>query len=197
MFVFYPDIVTPRMRLRVPKAQDARRLAAYYRDNREFLQPWEPTRTEQFFQVEWWAQRIEQVRQEFRRGQLVMLIGVAHQGDEVLCCCSYSNIIYGVFNACHLGYSVSQRVQGQGLMQEMLEHSLPFVYENMGLRRVMANYMPRNQRSAALLARLGFEKEGYARQYLKINGKWEDHVLTSLMYDDWRARRRQAKAATG
>ena len=43
----------------------------------------------------------------------------------------------------------------------------------------MANYMPHNSRSAALLFRLGFEKEGVARSYLKIAGKWQDHVLTS------------------
>jgi ribosomal-protein-alanine N-acetyltransferase len=45
----------------------------------------------------------------------------------------------------------------------------------------MANYMPSNVRSASLLSRLGFEREGYARAYLFINGKWEDMVLTSLV----------------
>jgi ribosomal-protein-alanine N-acetyltransferase len=43
----------------------------------------------------------------------------------------------------------------------------------------MANYMPRNDRSGRLLGRLGFEKEGYAKRYLKIEGLWEDHVLTA------------------
>jgi ribosomal-protein-alanine N-acetyltransferase len=36
-------------------------------------------------------------------------------------------------------------------------------------------------RSAALLARLGFEREGFARAYLHINGTWEDMVLNSLI----------------
>ncbi|EFE23404.1 hypothetical protein EDWATA_01566, partial [Edwardsiella tarda ATCC 23685] len=47
------------------------------------------------------------------------------------------------------------------------------------------NYMPHNQRSGALLQRLGFEKEGYAKNYLLINGKWQDHVLTALTTPDW------------
>ncbi|MGL4717164.1 MAG: 30S ribosomal protein S5 alanine N-acetyltransferase, partial [Aeromonas sp.] len=42
-------------------------------------------------------------------------------------------------------------------------------------------YMPANQRSGALLERLGFEREGFARAYLLINGRWEDHILTSLI----------------
>jgi [ribosomal protein S5]-alanine N-acetyltransferase len=39
--------------------------------------------------------------------------------------------------------------------------------------------MPANTRSARLLERLGFEREGMARAYLKIADKWEDHVLTA------------------
>jgi ribosomal-protein-alanine N-acetyltransferase len=45
----------------------------------------------------------------------------------------------------------------------------------------MANHMPGNERSARLLKSLGFEEEGYAKEYLLINGKWEDHVLNSLL----------------
>jgi ribosomal-protein-alanine N-acetyltransferase len=36
-------------------------------------------------------------------------------------------------------------------------------------------------RSGRLLGRLGFVIEGYARDYLLVNGRWEDHVLTSLI----------------
>jgi ribosomal-protein-alanine N-acetyltransferase len=45
----------------------------------------------------------------------------------------------------------------------------------------MANYMPANERSGKLLSRLGFEREGLAKRYLYINGRWEDHVLTALL----------------
>jgi ribosomal-protein-alanine N-acetyltransferase len=44
----------------------------------------------------------------------------------------------------------------------------------------MANYIPTNERSGLLLKRLGFAVEGYARDYLLINGQWRDHVLTAL-----------------
>jgi len=55
------------------------------------------------------------------------------------------------------------------------------VFDAMQLHRIMANYRPENERSARLLARLGFEKEGEARAYLRINGVWADHVLTALI----------------
>ena len=44
----------------------------------------------------------------------------------------------------------------------------------------MANYIPHNERSGRLLRRLGFMVEGYARDYLFINGAWRDHILTAL-----------------
>lgn len=53
------------------------------------------------------------------------------------------------------------------------------------IHRIMANYMPHNKRSGALLARLGFEKEGYAKDYLLIDGQWRDHVLTALTTPLW------------
>jgi len=51
---------------------------------------------------------------------------------------------------------------------------------------VMANFMPHNTRSNAVLRRLGFIVEGYARDYLFVNGTWRDHVLTSLTNQDWK-----------
>jgi len=50
---------------------------------------------------------------------------------------------------------------------------------------VQANARPENARSLRLLDRLGFEREGYARQYLFIDGAWRDHVLTALRAPDW------------
>jgi len=58
------------------------------------------------------------------------------------------------------------------------------------MHRIMANYMPHNARSGDLLARLGFQKEGYAKDYLLIDGRWQDHVLTSLTAPDWTVERR-------
>ncbi|NJN00832.1 MAG: 30S ribosomal protein S5 alanine N-acetyltransferase, partial [Aquincola sp.] len=55
------------------------------------------------------------------------------------------------------------------------------------LRRVQANVLPDNTRSLALLDRLGFAREGLAREYLFIDGAWRDHVLTALVNPQWPA----------
>lgn len=50
----------------------------------------------------------------------------------------------------------------------------------------MASYLPHNQSSGMLLKRLGYVVEGYARDYLMINGQWQDHILTSLTNYNWK-----------
>jgi ribosomal-protein-alanine N-acetyltransferase len=69
-------------------------------------------------------------------------------------------------------------------MYEALLKAIAFAFEHLKLHRIMANYMPRNERSGTLLRKLGFSPEGYARDYLKIAGKWEDHVLTALIREE-------------
>ena len=64
-------------------------------------------------------------------------------------------------------------------MTEILNACVPYMFDEVGLNRIMANYMPSNKASASVLEKLGFEREGYAKKYLKIAGNWEDHVLTS------------------
>ncbi|VVM36874.1 hypothetical protein PS682_00069 [Pseudomonas fluorescens] len=66
-------------------------------------------------------------------------------------------------------------------MKKTLEITNRYCFEQMGLHRIMANHLPSNVRSERLLESLGFEREGYAREYLKIAGAWEDHVLRALI----------------
>jgi ribosomal-protein-alanine N-acetyltransferase len=83
--------------------------------------------------------------------------------------------------AADLGYGLDARHQGQGLMTEALRTACDYAFSAMGLHRIQANHLPENLKSAAVLRRLGFVVEGYARDYLLINGRWRDHVLTALV----------------
>jgi len=107
-------------------------------------------------------------------------VEAACEDDALLGWANLSEIVRGVFQACYLGYSLAAAVQGRGYMTEALHEVIRFAFEDLGLHRIMANYMPRNARSAAVLQRIGFTIEGSARDYLYIAGRWEDHILTSL-----------------
>ena len=64
---------------------------------------------------------------------------------------------------------------------------LPFAFQTLRLHRVEAACLPSNNPSRALLVRAGFQQEGYARQYLCIEGKWQDHLLFAILREDWEA----------
>ncbi|MDK1285974.1 GNAT family N-acetyltransferase [Pseudoalteromonas umbrosa] len=66
-------------------------------------------------------------------------------------------------------------------MTEILEASIGYMFNIVGLNRIMTNHMPHNVASERVLLKLGFEKEGVARKYLKVAGQWEDHILTSKL----------------
>jgi len=184
----FPQFVTNRLVIRVAVARDAELLRQYYLRNQSHLAPWEPTRSDAYYTLRWWLLRIDQIHTEFNDASAINFIAMTPDQSEIVAVANFSNIIQGVFKSCYLGYSISKQYEGQGLMVEFLQCALDFMYTNVGLNRVMANYIPENERSGALLQRLGFEREGYARKYLKIAGCWQDHVLTALLQEDWLSR---------
>ena len=172
-------IPTKRAELRVVSSRDAPHLRAYYMENASHLGPWEPARPQSFHTVEAWKERAAEMSLAHEAGLRIPMVASLYGEDHVACVINFSNIVRGVFQAATLGYSVARRFEGQGLMHETLDAAIRHVFEDVRLHRVMAAHLPENTRSAALLERLGFEKEGYARSYLKIAGEWRDHVLTA------------------
>ena len=119
--------------------------------------------------------------QGFADGMAVHFIATDPQTGAMLAACNFTNIVRGIFQACHLGFSVDHALQGQGLMYEVAQVGITYMFDTQGLHRIMANHLPSNVRSEQLLRRLGFVREGHARAYLKIAGQWEDHVLNALV----------------
>ncbi|HEY5798724.1 MAG TPA: ribosomal protein S5-alanine N-acetyltransferase [Burkholderiaceae bacterium] len=182
-----PQIQAERCILAVLEPSQAPLALAFYERNRAHLAPWEPVREPRFYTLDDTAARLQSSARAYEAGQAVHFAILAPDGGEMLGTCNFSNIVRGAFQACHLGYSVAAHREGQGLMREALAAGIAHMFDTVGLHRIMANYIPDNQRSAALLQRLGFEREGYARDYLFIAGRWQDHVLMALTNRDWRA----------
>jgi ribosomal-protein-alanine N-acetyltransferase len=187
-----PVLVTPRLVVRMAHREDAARIAAYTRRTREAFRAFEPTRTDAFFTEDFWREQAGRSALEFARDQGLRLFlfklapgGEPRQALEPIGSANFNQIVRGPFQACTLGYALDPAHQGQGLMHEALQAAIGYVFNELGLHRVMANYMPSNAKSAAVLKRLGFTIEGQARDYILINGRWEDHVLTSLVNPHW------------
>ncbi|HEY0792758.1 MAG TPA: ribosomal protein S5-alanine N-acetyltransferase [Chthoniobacterales bacterium] len=180
-----PRIETPRFTVRLAEAGEERAVVDYYLRNRNHLEPLEPQRGPHFYDEDAWAARLPVFIDNFRCGySMNVFLFPRQETRKIVGAIGFSNFVRGAFQACYLGYSLDQAYEGQGCMREALEGAIPYVFNELRLHRIMASYMPRNQRSGGLLRRLGFEVEGYARAYLQINGLWEDHILTSLTNRD-------------
>lgn len=103
------------------------------------------------------------------------------KGETMIGHMNFTHIVRGGFQACFLGYGIDEDYQGKNIMFDGLSQAIDFMFEEKKLHRIMANFVPENKRSEALLMRLGFQKEGFAKSYLRLNGRWQDHVMTSLI----------------
>jgi ribosomal-protein-alanine N-acetyltransferase len=179
-----PELRTQRLVLRLARPAMATPMARFFTDNWQgHLERWSPPAAPGFFGAAFWRDRLERAPAEWEAGTAARFVLQAPGDPEegpVIGTCNYTNIVRGPFQACHLGYQVARAHEGRGLMREALQALDDFAFDAMGLHRIMANYVPENERSGKLLERLGFVREGLARDYLFIAGAWRDHVLTSL-----------------
>ena len=97
-----------------------------------------------------------------------------------------SNIRRGVAETASLGYWIGEPFARQRYMSAALPLVIDFAFTRLRLHRVEAACLPSNVPSRALLLRTGFRQEGYARLYLLIDGKWQDHLLFAILREDWR-----------
>jgi ribosomal-protein-alanine N-acetyltransferase len=182
-----PELKSQRLLLRMGQPEDILAILQYYRVNKAYLEPFEPQRPDNFYTVEFWQAALHAREKDFHQGSSIRLFMFGlDQPNTVIGTINLNTIIRGAFHAANLGYGLSAAMQGHGYMTEAGARLITYAFEELNLHRLMASYMPHNQRSANVLKRLGFEIEGTARQYLLINGTWQDHVMTSLINPHWR-----------
>jgi ribosomal-protein-alanine N-acetyltransferase len=185
-----PKISTPHLLLTTPSEEDLAALVNFENRNRDHLAKWETPvfslLNESTTLEEVLRKRLETWIKECREGKSVrFILRPIASPDQIIGFCNFTQIFHGAFQACYLGYKIDYAYEGKGLMFEALKSCISYVFEDLHLHRIMANYMPENIKSAKLLSRLGFEIEGHAKNYLLINNRWEDHVLTALSVERW------------
>lgn len=179
----HPRLAAGPLLLTLPYDADAGRLLDFHRRNRAFLEHWMPPVPEDFFTIGHWRRWITAAQALFQHDQAVRLIlRDADAADgPVWGQINFTNLQRGALQSCVVGYHIDQERQGRGLMKPALKAAVDFMFQEMQFHRIQANHLPNNARSAGLLKSLGFEVEGYARNYLYMNGGWQDHVLTALV----------------
>ena len=181
-----PLIDTERLVVRMCYPDEAIKSARYHLKNRDYLQPFYATFTEESFSEIYWAEELERNIVEYYNDQSIRFFIFEKDNDEVVVgTANFSGIVRRAAYYCVVGYGLDQDFQGRGYMTEALGAAIDFMFTERNIHRVMANYIPVNEKSGKVLKRLGFTVEGYARDYLYLDGQWKDHILTSLTNEDW------------
>jgi len=182
-----PDLRTERLRVRFPHVDDAEAIARYYTENRAYLEHFGPSRPDSFYSEEFWRSRVAEMAEDFAADVAVAFFVYRKEADsEVIGQINLFNIARKVFQCATMGYSVAEEHQGRGYMTEACRAVVEYAFTQMNLHRVQAGHLPENLASGAVLRKLGFAPEGYARDYLYFHGKWRDHVLHAITNPDWK-----------
>jgi len=165
--------------------EDALELLAYRVRNRAYCQPFEPTRSEEFFTFTEQRQVIENANELWKHDAAYGFGVRLTSTDELVGHINLSNVVRGVWQSCTLGYAIDERYIGRGLATEVVHRVVRFAFEQIGLHRVQAAVMPRNQASIRVLEKSSFRYEGLAEYYLKIWDAWEHHHIYSVTLEHW------------
>lgn len=173
---------TERLKLRILDKSHAELVLDYYIRNRQFLEEWEPVKGEEFYTSSYHE---EQLNKEFSNiaNMNGFRLWLFKKDDEsrIIGSVGFNNIIRGAFLSCHLGYKSDAEETNKGYMTEAIQKGIDIMFNEFGLHRIEANIMPKNKRSLRVVEKLGFYNEGLAYKYLRINGKWEDHIHMVLL----------------
>lgn len=176
------EYATDRLLLKVLDKSQADQVLDYYIRNRDFLEEWEAEKGEEFYSVACQEQLLEKDFTDIgNRSSLRLWIYKKDDSKRIIGTLAFTNIVRGVFLSCFLGYKLDQGEINQGFMTEAVRKGIQIMFEEYGLHRIEANIMPKNARSLKVAEKLGFYNEGFARNYLKINGQWEDHIHMVLL----------------
>lgn len=182
-----PQLASNKTIIRLADRSDVPAILDYYTQNKLHLAPFEPKKGDDFYTQSYWCKEVEARWQAFKSDSSLKLFLFSQDNPkEIAGSINFANFIRGSFQSCTLGYSLAADRQSKGYMSEALKSAIAYVFTQLNLHRIMAAYLPHNQRSGKLLKRLGFVVEGYACDYLMINGQWQDHILASLTNRNWK-----------
>jgi ribosomal-protein-alanine N-acetyltransferase len=179
-------IVGDGVMLRQPLAEDFEEWAELRSRSRAFLEPWEPLWNEDELTRRAFRQRVKRAETEAEGDEAYAFLIFRMADNALLGGVTLGLVRRGVAQACTMGYWIGEPHAGQGYMTRAVRAVSTYAVSDLHLRRIEAACLPTNEPSRRLLERVGFQREGYARQYLCIAGRWEDHLLYALLPGDLR-----------
>ena len=155
----------------------AEQVACYYTRNRGFLEAFEPVREEEFFSLQYQQDVLrKEVLAHQEKTAFRFYIAPVERPAKIIGIIGLNNVVWGAFCSAFLGYKLDKEYLNRGYMTMAVAMLTKYAFEELGLHRIEANVMPKNNASLRVLEKNHFVSEGISKYYLNINGVWEDHI---------------------
>jgi ribosomal-protein-alanine N-acetyltransferase len=176
-----PVLKGAKVALRVPQMGDFEAWAELRESSRDFLTPWEPTWPHDDLTRTAFRLRIKRYWRDIEDDLAYPFFIHDLQSGQLLGGLTLSNVRRGVAQMASCGYWIGAGFAKRGYMTDAVRTVISYAFDHLRLHRLEAACLPSNEASISLLRKCGFTEEGIARRYLKINGRWEDHLLFGLV----------------
>lgn len=157
--------------IREPTISDGAEFIAAMSSSRELHHPWVQAPTTQSA----FSAYLQHYQQENQRSFLV-----CNDQGAIVGVINLNEIIRGSFQNAYLGFYAVAAYAGKGYMSSGLKLVIKQAFLQLNLHRLEANIQPNNIPSINLVRANHFSKEGFSRNYLRINGQWRDHERWAL-----------------
>ncbi|MCG8482749.1 MAG: GNAT family N-acetyltransferase [Clostridia bacterium] len=168
---------TKRLVLKVVDSTYADKVLDYQLRNKRFLKRWEPRKANNYYDIYHQKKILVKELQAITRGDMLRLWVLKKDDmDRIIGSVSFTSIERHAFLSCYLGYRLDQNETNKGYMTEAVRKGISIMFNQYKLHRIEADIMPNNVSSLRVAQRLNFINEGISYKFLKINGRWEDHI---------------------
>ncbi|KOF09659.1 alanine acetyltransferase [Planococcus glaciei] len=164
---------------------DAEEMVQLLTRNRDYWAIYEPRHQDSYFTAMVQREKIRESIYQARENREYSFGIFEHESNNMIGHIS----IYGIkrlpFLSALVGYSIDEACIGKGIATEAVGLVTAFGFEQLRLHRIEAYVSPRNTGSIRVLEKSKYQKEGLLREFLYINGVWEDHFQYAILESEF------------
>ncbi len=174
---------TDRLILKVLDGRYAHDVLRFYLSNCEIFERYEAARPDNFYSFDYQKNVLNlEYNMCVKQTAFRFWIYKKTDPDHIIGTVCFRNILRSVYQSCEVGYKFDELFWHFGYASEALCKCIEIAFFELNLHRITAHIMPDNIPSIRLVERIGFEREGIARQSALIRGVWQDHIIYSMIH---------------